>query len=97
MTPLTSLYYIYILIYKDKQKKTSYIGITNGLSRRFIEHIKGKVRTTNRFNKSYKLDEIRFNFIGSKELAKLKEKRMKHYSLKKKLIVSENWNRRRVG
>ena len=82
---MTLTTYIYLMIFN----KNTYTEITNNLNRRFTEHNNGSTRTTNKFNKSQKLNEIRYKKINNKNY----EKTFKHYTRTRKMKYSENWDR----
>ena len=65
------------------------MGITTNMKRRQKQHSEGLSRTTNRYNKSYKLQEIRY-----KEIINLNdEMTFKKLSTRTKLNKSKNWVR----
>ncbi len=90
MTPPT---YIYTIMYKDKLLKIHfYTGITSNLDRRMTEHLLGITRTTNRFNKSYNIMEVRYREFDVNSVNDY-EKVFKKYSRDKKLKITQMWKR----
>lgn len=86
--------YIYIRIYTDKNYGVRiYTGITTTMKNRQQQHNKNLTRTTNRFNKAFKLKEIRYIELDTKAYAIKYEKTFKNYTDSKKLKVSKNWMR----
>jgi len=66
------MYYVYVL-YSKKQNKF-YIGLTNNLKKRILEHQRNKVHTTYRM-RSPKL--VYFEACLSKQDAQIREKQLK--------------------
>jgi len=98
MTPLTTpkKLIIYLRIYKSYNDRfIIYTGITRDMKRRQLEHLTGLCRTTNRYNKSYKLIEIRYkeyeelSFLMLEEL----ENKFKKMKLIDKIRISDLWER----
>lgn len=82
--------FIYLRVYeKEDNTLITYTGITNDMKRRQQQHAKGNVTTTNRYNKTYSLKEIRYNSIIDLKT----EQKFKLYSLSTKLSFSKNWSR----
>ncbi|WP_422083949.1 GIY-YIG nuclease family protein [Ulvibacterium sp.] len=81
-------YYVYIL--SNKKNGTLYIGMTNNLERRVLEH---KNKMTEGFTKRYGLDKLvyfeSYTYVND---AILREKRLKKWKRewKIKLIVEDN-------
>lgn len=72
-----------------------YSGITNNMARRQKEHAEGKCRTTNRYNKSYKLIGIKFMAYYENPRHNIEdlEKKFKKMSIANKLKESISWER----
>ncbi|MFY9307522.1 MAG: GIY-YIG nuclease family protein [Bacteroidia bacterium] len=79
--------YVYIL--SNKNRTTFYIGVTNNLQRRVLEHRSGQGKFTSRYNLT---DLVYFELIPDIEEAILREKQLKrwHRDWKINLIKSKN-------
>jgi len=92
--------YIYVRIYQDSHDKlVFYTGITEDMSRRQEQHDLGLCRTTNRYNKSYKLKEIKYKGYDEVTLVMLREleRKFKKLELKHKIEMTDYWEVWRVG
>jgi len=79
------MYYVYVL--QSKENERLYIGYSNDLKRRLIEHRQGKVYSTKRW-KPWEL--IYYESYKTEILAKIRERKLKRYGsayvgLKKRL------------
>lgn len=77
------------VIYARIYERLLYIGITNNMFRRQKAHNEGKSRTTNRFNKTDRLKEIKFKEINNINY----EKSFKQIPKYKKLKMISKWKR----
>jgi putative endonuclease len=81
-------YYVYILT--TQNNTTMYIGVTNDLHRRILEH---KDRMASKFTAKYNIDKLVYFEQTSDVLSALnREKEIKHWRRKKKnkLVSSQN-------
>ncbi|MFA5050773.1 MAG: GIY-YIG nuclease family protein [Patescibacteria group bacterium] len=69
------MFYVYLL--KSKKDKKLYIGFTDDLKKRFIEHNKGLVKAT---KPRRPFEIIYYESYKSREDAKQRESRLKKYS-----------------
>jgi len=83
------LYYVYILT--NTRKTVLYIGVTNNLERRYIEHAlkKNNANFVSKYNVS---DLIYYEEYVSIYDAIAREKQLKGWTLKKKLSLIKNIN-----
>jgi len=82
------MYYVYIL--KSKKDNSLYIGCTNNLKRRFVEHAEGKSIYTRR---KLPVDLIYYEAYKAKEDATMREAKLKKFKksyavLKKRITYS---------
>jgi len=94
MIPKTQFTYIYARVYINKlhTKRIIYSGITDDMYRRQKEHEDGKSITTNRYNKSYLLSEIRYKeYEIPRHVIEDLEKRFKRLKLNDKMDEITNW------
>ena len=86
---MQKIYYVYIM---SSISKVLYIGVTNNISRRVLEHKSGLSSFTTTY-KCYKL--VYIETYQNIELALKREKQLKKWSRKKKVHVIEiqnpNW------
>ncbi|AFD08155.1 GIY-YIG nuclease family protein [Solitalea canadensis] len=84
-------YFVYILT--NKNKAVLYVGVTNNLERRLVEHYFGKHSFTKKYNVHFLIYYERFQYI---EDAINREKELKGWTRaeKESLIENENsdWN-----
>ena len=97
--------YLYFRIYqKEDGTLGTYTGITTDMKRRQKEHEMGLCKTTNRFDKSYKLKEIRYILINdlnpttiwtftNHSFALRLEGLIKRMRINKKLDFSDKWDK----
>jgi putative endonuclease len=79
---------VYILT--NKWNKVLYVGVTNDLQRRVIEH---KEKASKGFTKRYNIDKLVYYEVGeSIESAILREKQIKGGSRKDKIQLIESMN-----
>ena len=71
---LPSWYYVYLL--DSKKTNQTYIGCTNNLENRLIQHKEGKVYST---KKMLPVDLIYYEAFNSKQLAYKREESLKKY------------------
>ena len=80
-------YYVYILA---SRSRTFYIGVTNNLRRRVLEHREGIANT---FTAKYKIHRLvyyeRFEYINN---AIAREKYLKHFTREEKITLIESTN-----
>lgn len=81
---------VYIRIYSDSERYHTYVGITSDMKRRQKEHEVGLCRTTNRFNKSYRLVQIRYKVTN---MAGIMEQKLKKYNTSQRMKYSADWQR----
>ena len=84
------MYYVYLL--RSKRHNFNYIGSTNNLDKRFLEHNNGENKPT-KFYAPFKL--IYYEAYASKKDALLRESKLKHHGsvighLKRRLAHSFN-------
>ncbi len=85
--PGSRTYCVYIMA---NQSRTLYVGVTNNLKRRVLEHKQGEVQG---FTSRYHIDQlVYFEVFGDIRAAIAREKQIKHWRREKKLrlIDSEN-------
>jgi predicted GIY-YIG superfamily endonuclease len=63
------MYYVYIIKIKDRAKHNYYIGYTNDLKKRFIEHQKNKG----------KIELIYYEAYQTAKLARMRERKLKYF------------------
>ena len=81
-------YYVYILA--SKRNGTLYIGITNDLQKRTIQH---KLKEVIGFTRKYDVDKlVYFERFRDADSAILREKRLKKWNRKWKLRIIEEFN-----
>jgi putative endonuclease len=81
-------YFIYILT--NRHKNVLYIGVTNSIKRRLIEHVNGEVKGfSKRYNCKYLLHYEKYNDIS---LAILREKTIKKWRREKKVLLISKFN-----
>jgi putative endonuclease len=81
-------YYVYILT--NKWNKVLYVGVTNDLQRRVLEH---RDKTLRGFTQRYNVDKpIYFEATESIESAILREKQLKGGSRKQRIALIESVN-----
>jgi putative endonuclease len=81
-------YYIYILA--SKRNGTLYIGVTNDLERRIVEH---KTKMFEGFTEKYDVNMlVYFEDFGDVDLAIVREKQIKKWNRKWKLRLIEKFN-----
>lgn len=81
-------YYVYILT--NKRYGTLYVGFTNDIQRRMIEH---KSKSFDGFTKKYNIDKlIYFETALTAEEAQLREKRIKKWNRQWKIDLIEKTN-----
>ena len=82
-------YYVYILECSDR---TLYVGVTNNLERRLLEHQKGKSNTSYTYNRR-PVKLIWSEIFQDISYAIKVEKKLKKWSKAKKIALSEgDWN-----
>jgi putative endonuclease len=80
--------FVYILA--NYNKGTLYVGVTNDLTRRAIEH---KLGEENNFTKKYKVNKlVYYEEIAGIEMAILREKRIKKWRRQWKLNLIKKFN-----
>ncbi len=83
-------YYVYILV--NKKNGTIYIGVTNNLIKRVLEH-KNKLYD-NSFTKKYDINKlVYYEVYNSIEEAIQREKQLKIWNRKWKIEIIENTNK----
>jgi putative endonuclease len=83
------IYYVYILT--NTNHSVLYTGVTNDLSRRCFEH---KQKLVKGFTRKYNTDKlIYFEIFDFIDLAIFREKQIKGYSRKKKLLLINAFNK----
>ena len=83
-------YYVYILV--NKRNGTIYIGVTNNIIKRVLEH-KNKLYD-NSFTKKYDIDKlVYYEVYNSIEEAIQREKQLKIWNRKWKIELIENTNK----
>lgn len=92
MTIPDKTYFVYIL--SNKHNTTIYVGITNNLARRTIEHKEG---ADSKFTKRYNINKlVYYEEYAHPDDAITREKQMKNYSRKRKNELinksNPNWN-----
>lgn len=81
-------YYVYVMM--NKWRTTSYIGVTNDLARRVMEHREGRV---DGYTKRYRChDLVYFESCGDVMIAIEREKEMKRWSRSKKMALIREAN-----
>ena len=86
------IYYIYIL--SNKYDTVLYIGVTNDLVRRCHEH---KAKLNEGFTKKYNVDKlVYYEVFDYIESAIAREKQIKKYSRKKKDLLIDKINPKRI-
>ncbi|MCF8262286.1 MAG: GIY-YIG nuclease family protein [Melioribacteraceae bacterium] len=84
---MNKTYYVYII---TNYSKTLYIGVTNNLERRIIEHKKGLIEG---FSKKYNCKKlVYFEFTESIEDAIRREKQLKNWHRQWKINLIEKMN-----
>ncbi len=83
-------YYVYIIT--NKQNRTLYIGMTNGLERRMSEHKRGEIEG---FSQRYRLTRlVWFEHFRDVDAAIAREKKLKGWLRSKKVALIEKTNPR---
>lgn len=89
-----------MLVYSIKYEKRNgcfiyYVGVTNDIELRIMSHLRGDNITTNRYNKSYKLVEIKYKilYLYSFKKARIEEKRVKKLTTINKIKEFKTWTR----
>ncbi|PIP65731.1 endonuclease [Candidatus Peregrinibacteria bacterium CG10_big_fil_rev_8_21_14_0_10_49_16] len=85
------MYFVYVL--RSQQHKYFYVGLTNNLVRRVLEHQRGKERTT-RFYRPF--DVIHTEKFSSRQEARIREKYLKSGSGKEWLKAHFSYSERAV-
>lgn len=82
------MYYTYILA--NKKHGTLYIGVTNDLVRRIVEHKEGTIKG---FTKQYDVSKlVYFEAFDDAEPAIAREKKLKHWKRQWKINLIEEQN-----
>lgn len=82
------MYYVYILT--NKYNKVLYVGVTNNLERRIIEH---KKRLIKGFTNKYNLDKlVYFEIFNNIDDAIASEKKVKGWTRRKKIQLIQSRN-----
>lgn len=81
----------YIYVMTNKNKSTLYIGVTNNLERRILEH---RIHyDKNSFTSKYNLEHcIYYEYFSDIQQAIAREKQLKNWNRKKKEILIQNMN-----
>jgi putative endonuclease len=81
----------YIDVMTNKNKSTLYIGVTNDLKRRILEH---RIHyDKNSFTSKYNLEQcIYYEYFSDIQQAIAREKQLKNWNRKKKEILIQNMN-----
>jgi putative endonuclease len=83
-------YYVYIVT--NKHRTTLYIGMTNDLGRRIVEHKNGEIAG---FTQRYQLNRlVWFEYFGDVTAAIAREKELKGWLRSKKIALIEKENSR---
>lgn len=89
-------YNFYVYITTNPTKTALYIGVTNDLSRRLIEHEENKGNKTTYAGKYHCYNLIYYEHFTNIEFAIEREKELKKWSRQKKLdlisTLNSNWN-----
>lgn len=84
------LFYVYILKCADD---SYYVGITNDIERRVLEHNEGTSQTSYTFNRR-PVQLVFFETYNDFQVAEMWEKRLKGWSRKKKeALIDMNWEK----
>ena len=63
------MFYVYLIKIEDRAKHSYYLGYTNDLKKRFIEHQKSKGR----------IELIYYGAYQTEKLARIREKKLKYF------------------
>ena len=88
------MYFVYLIITKNKDKFTSYVGYTNDIKKRLLLHNKGKGAkfTKGRSWNLIYLKKYKKKNVALKEEYKLKKNYKLRNEIKKKYINNENFS-----